>query len=413
MANRLDVCILGEPRFASRLGRESGGWITLPDSSGEPLEFERAGARAKLYFNPPSTRAAIVTCGGLCPGLNNVIRSLYFELYHRYGVREVLGIRYGYAGLDPAHGYEPIELDTALVENIHKHGGTILGTSRGPVDPATAVDFLESQNVRVLFCVGGDGTSRGAHRLHEEARRRGFALSVIAVPKTIDNDIQYVWRTFGYHTAIEQSVAVVDSAHNEARSVVNGIGLVKLMGRHAGFIAAGATLASQEVNFTIIPEVPLKLESFLPALKQRLEQRRHAVVVVAEGAGQEMLAAHATRTDASGNPVLADIGPFLRDRICDYMAHHGMDFSVKYLDPSYFIRSRPATCDDALLCDQLARNAVHAAMAGRSDVVIGLWYNVFIHVPIPVATSGKKVVPTDGELWSSVLATTGQPARWD
>jgi 6-phosphofructokinase 1 len=249
--------------------------------------------------------------------------------------------------------------------------------------------------------------------LHEEARRRGFALSVIGVPKTIDNDIQYVWRTFGYHTAIEQSVAVIDSAHNEARSVVNGIGLVKLMGRHAGFIAAGATLASQEVNFTIIPELPLKLESFLPALKRRLEHRQHAVVVVAEGAGQELLAAHSNKTDASGNPTLADIGPFLRDQICDYLAAQGVQFSVKYLDPSYFIRSRPATCDDALLCDQLARNAVHAAMAGRSDVVLGLWYNVFIHVPIPVATAEKKHVPVDGELWSSVLATTGQPPRWE
>lgn len=413
MEHRPEVSVLGEARYASRVGREVTDLITLPGlASDQTFVFERAGPRPKLFFNPASTRAAIVTCGGLCPGLNNVIRSVYLELFHRYGVPEVVGIRYGYAGLDPKNGFRPIPLSTDLVEDIHHHGGTILGTSRGPVDAGAAVDFLESQNVKLLFCVGGDGTLRGAHKLHVEAERRGYPLAVIGVPKTIDNDIQFVWRTFGYNTAIDQAVAVIESAHNEARSVHNGIGLVKLMGRHAGFIAAGATLASQEVNFTVIPEVPLRLETFLPALRDRLETRQHAVIVVAEGAAQELLADVPKATDASGNPVLADIGPFLRDRICEFLGAEGVPFSLKYLDPSYFIRSRPANCDDALLCDQLARYAVHAAMAGRTDLVIGLWYNVFIHLPIPMATAGKKVVTVDSDLWTSVLATTGQPARW-
>ena len=411
--NPFETRVLGEARFPAPLARESAGQITLPGPKGQPIEFERAGPSHRLYFNPASTRAAIVTCGGLCPGLNNVIRSVLLELYHRYGVREVFGIRYGYAGLDPRNGFEPLRLSCEDVDDINKHGGTMLGTSRGPVDPAVAVDWLESQNIRILFCVGGDGTLRGAHRLHEEAAQRGYPLSVIGIPKTIDNDIEYVWRTFGYMTAIEHAVSVIDSAHTEARSVYNGIGLVKLMGRHAGFIAAGATLASQEVNFCIVPEVPVRLESFLPVLRRRLESRRHAVIVVAEGALQDVIANGAEGRDASGNPLLADVGPWLADRIGAYMKAEGVRFGMKYLDPGYFIRSRPANTQDALLCDQLARHAVHAAMAGRTDVVIGLWYNVFVHVPIPVAVGEKKHVSPTGELWTSVLAATGQPPRWE
>jgi 6-phosphofructokinase 1 len=410
---RFDTLSLGEPRFPAPIAKEPPGRIVLPGPAGGTIDFERAGPCASLFFKPNSTRAAIVTCGGLCPGLNNVIRSTFFELHHRYNVREVYGIRYGYAGLDPSNGFEPVKLTSDCVDDIHKQGGTMLGTSRGPVDPAVAVDFLESQNIRILFCVGGDGTLRGAHALHEEAARRDYPLSVIGIPKTIDNDIQYVWRTFGYMTAIEHAVSVIDAAHTEARSIHNGIGLVKLMGRHAGFIAAGATLASQEVNFCIIPEVPVRLETFLPALRSRLESRHHAVIVVAEGAAQDRLATGAEGRDASGNTKLADVGPWLAGCIDSYMKAEGVPYGMKYLDPSYFIRSQAANTDDALLCDQLARHAVHAAMAGRTDVVIGFWYNVFVHVPIPVAVGEKKHISPESELWVSVLAATGQPPRWD
>lgn len=411
---RPEICALGDARYVSPVGREVMERISLPGlTRGETIEFEQAGPRQRLYFNPASTRAAIVTCGGLCPGLNNVIRSLFFELHHRYGVREILGIRYGYGGLVPSTGVAPVPLTPLHVDTIHKQGGTILGTSRGPVDPAHAVDFLESQNIRMLFCIGGDGTLRGAHKLHEEAAHRGYKMAVVGVPKTIDNDIQYVWRTFGYYTAIEQAVGVIDSAHAEARSVFNGIGLVKLMGRHAGFIAAGATVASQEVNFCIVPEVPLRLDTFLPALRKRLEARHHAVIAIAEGAAQEEIATGPEKLDASGNRILADVGPWLKDKIASHLAAEGVRFSMKYLDPGYYIRSRPANTDDSLLCDQLARSAVHAAMAGRTDVVIGLWYNVFVHVPIPMATGAKKYLAPDSDLWASVLASTGQPSRWD
>ena len=298
-------------------------------SPAEELLFELAGPRAKLFFDPKQTRAGIVTCGGLCPGLNDVIRSLFLELRHAYGVKEVLGFRGGYQGLDPPPGtasgrtstMEPIVLTPELVDSIHREGGTILGTSRGPVDIGRAVDNLVRLGVNILFTIGGDGTQRGANALFQEAKKRGHALSVVGIPKTVDNDVAFVTRSFGYLTAVQEAARVLNRAHTEARSVVNGIALVKLMGRHSGFIAAGATVASQDVNFTLVPEVPFALDGergFLAALKRRILTRSHAVVVVAEGAGQDLLAAIGEERDASGNVRLKDIGPFLRERIEAY-----------------------------------------------------------------------------------------------
>ena len=412
-----EVATLGECRFPSPLSREVPERVVLPGpGQSEPgIDFERAGPRRHIYFDPAKTRAAIVTCGGLSPGLNNVLRSVFLELHHRYGVGEVMGIRYGYAGLNPANGYPPVLLTSDLVDRIHAEGGTVLGTSRGPVDLSAALDFLWNAGVNILFCVGGDGTQRGAHALHEEAARRNYPLAVVGIPKTIDNDIEYVWRTFGYATAVEEAAHVIDSAHAEARSVLNGVGLVKLMGRHAGFIACGATLASQEVNFTLIPEVPFELHGergFLNVLHKRLADRRHAVVVVAEGAGQDLLDGSDPGRDLSGNRKLKDIGWFLKEQIESHFSSRAFPVSVKYFDPSYIVRGRPANKDDALLCDQFARNAVHAAMAGRTDILIGIWYNVFVHVPIPMATATKRHVSPDGEVWSAVLAATGQPAEF-
>lgn len=386
-----------------------------PEDVQPELAFEKAGPREHIFFEPERTTAAIVTCGGLCPGLNNVIRSVYLQLHHNYGVRRVLGIRYGYRGLNPAAGLPPLELTTEFVEPIHKLGGTVLGSSRGPQDPKVMVDLLESQNVDILFTVGGDGTQRGAHEIAIEAKRRGYPLAVVGIPKTIDNDIPYVWESFGYKTALREAREVLDCAHAEAKGVPNGISLVKLMGRHSGSIAAGATLASQEVNFTLIPEIPFALEGeggFLDCLTRRMQARGHAVIVVAEGAGQEHIPGESPGTDDSGNPKLKDIGEFLRARIAEHFRQLGMPVTLRYFDPSYLIRSVPAGTEDSLLCDRLARNAVHAAMAGKTDVLIGLWYNTFIHVPIPLAISEKKRLSPTSEVWRSVLLATGQPARF-
>jgi 6-phosphofructokinase 1 len=374
------------------------------------LGLEVAGPREHVFFDPSATKAAIVTCGGLCPGINNVIRTCVFELMYNYGVPHVLGIRYGYQGLNPAEGRPPIALTPELVEGIHHLGGTMLGTSRGPQDPATSVDFLTSRGVNILFCIGGDGTQCGAHAIAQEAARRHVPLSVIGIPKTIDNDVKFCFSTFGFYTAVAEAEQVIDRAHVEAKSAINGVGLVKLMGREAGFIAASATVASGEANFCFVPEVPLVLDGddgFLAKLKRRLAAREHAVVVVAEGAGQHLLDAQG-ECDASGNRRLSDIGVFLKGKIEAYLKAEGVPASVKYFDPSYYIRSLPAAAVDSLLCERFARAAVHAGMAGKTDMLIGLWHNQLVHVPLAASTGHVKRMNPEDELWTSVLALTGQ-----
>ncbi|NOZ39270.1 MAG: ATP-dependent 6-phosphofructokinase [Planctomycetes bacterium] len=396
-----DMRVLYEPRF--RLGEK----INM-------LSFQRAGAREDIFFEPAKTRAAIVTCGGLCPGINNVIRGLVQELTYNYGVATILGIRYGYQGLNAEEGRPPIELTTEQVEGIQHQGGTMLGSSRGHQDSQTTVDFLVDQKIDVLFCIGGDGTQRGAHKMAAEVSRRKLPIAIVGIPKTIDNDIKFCFRTFGFYSAVAEAEKVIDRAHVEAKGVLNGIGLVKLMGRQAGFITAAATLASGEANFALIPEVPFELDGphgFLSALERRLVAREHAVVVVAEGAGQHLLPDSSEGCDASGNRKLADIGPFLKQKIVEHFAATKLPAKVKYFDPSYHIRSVPANAADSLLCEQLARSAAHAGMAGKTDLLIGLWHNHLVHVPLEVSTGVKKQLSTEGELWTSVLALTGQE-RW-
>jgi 6-phosphofructokinase 1 len=386
------------------------------EADGEELLFEKAGPRENLFFDPARTKAAVVTCGGLCPGINNVIRSLFLELRMRYGVPDVLGIRFGYEGLNPRTGVPPLTLAPELVEDIHTEGGTILGSSRGAQDPAVMVDFLADQGIQMLFCVGGDGTQRGAHQIAAEAARRNLPLAVVGIPKTIDNDIFYCDRTFGYSTALAETQTVIRCAHVESKGARNGIGLIKVMGRESGFIAAGATLASQEVNFTLIPETPFTLDharGFLPALRERMLSRQHAVIVVAEGAGQNLFPPCTAARDASGNVRFQDIGLLLKEKICEFFARHGPKVELKYFDPSYLIRSVPASGEDDILCDQFARRAVHAALAGKTDLFIGLMNSAFVHVPLAMAIGQKRRLNVEGEFWNSVLATTGQPRRLD
>ena len=373
-----------------------------------PPHFEMAGPREKIYFDPSKLKCGIVTCGGLCPGINDVIRAVVLSLHYHYGVRTVFGFRYGYEGLTYRYGHEPLELTPAVVDDLHQQGGTVLGSSRGPQQVSEMVDTLEQMNIGLLFTIGGDGTLRGAQGIAEEIGRRGLRIGVIGIPKTIDNDISYIQQTFGFETAVSEATEAIYSAHAEAAGARNGVGLVKLMGRHSGFIAAYATLANSDVNYCLVPEVRFTLDAFLQALKKRLEGRRHAVVVAAEGAGQDLLEANAER-DASGNIRLGDIGTFLRDQINDYFKKAGMEVSVKYIDPSYTIRSMPANPHDSAFCLILGHNAVHAGMAGRTGMVVGNWRAEFTHVPIAAAVSERKQIDPRGRLWTGVVSTTGQP----
>ena len=374
--------------------------------------FEPGGPRELLFFEPAQTRVAIITCGGLCPGLNNVIRGLVLELSDHYGVDQILGFANGYSGL--VTGDEPIALTPALVADIHNRGGTILGTSRGDQDADVMVDTLDRLQISVLFVVGGDGTLRGAQAIADVAAKRGFMLSVVGVPKTIDNDIPYIDHSFGFQTAFSRAADSIKAAHTEASSTANGVGLVKLMGRHSGFIACYAALANHEVDFVLVPEVPFALygpDGFLAHLRRRVEKRGHSVVVVAEGAGQDLLPRDGAH-DASGNVRLGDIGQFLRDRVVADFEAADTDLTVRYVDPGYAIRSVPANAFDAVYCIRLAQAAVHAAMAGRTAMVVGRWHGRFVHVPIALATGSRNQVDPNGDLWMSVLEATGQSSRF-
>jgi 6-phosphofructokinase 1 len=414
---RLGVCHIQSP-ISGAYFIEDGDRVVLHsnplklqgmlEKDGKLLALEQAGPREKIYFDPSKLKCGIVTCGGLCPGLNDVIRAVVLSLYHNYKVRTVFGFPYGYEGLTYRFGHTPVELDPSAVSRIHEYGGTILGSSRGNQDISEMVDTMDRMNLGMLFAVGGDGTLRGAQAIAEEVQRRGLKISVIGIPKTIDNDISYVERSFGFETAVSEAVESIDAAHTEAKGARNGIGLVKLMGRESGFIAVFASLARSDVNICLIPEVPFTMEKLLANVRERLKSRGHAVIVVAEGAGQELLGDTHER-DASGNVKFKDIGLFLKDRINAYFKGAGMDATLKYIDPSYTIRSVPANAYDSAFCLLLGQSAVHAGMAGRTNMVVGYWMNTFTHVPIPLAVSARKKVDPDGWVWSSVLTSTGQP----
>jgi 6-phosphofructokinase 1 len=376
--------------------------------------FEPGGPRRKIFFDPSKTRVGIVTCGGLCPGLNNVIRGLVMELNVHYGVRRIFGFRNGYQGFIARYGHPVVDLTPESVRGINEDGGTMLGTSRGGQDPEEVVDCLERMNINVLFVIGGDGSMRGALKIAQVAAARGERIAVVGIPKTIDNDIPYIDHSFGFQTAFGQAGELIRAANVEARSAPGGVGLVKLMGRHSGFIACYAALAKNDADFVLIPEVPFGLDGesgLLARVVDKVKQQGHAVVIVAEGAGQEHLPVGDEARDASGNLSLRDIGAFLRTRIGEHFRAVGAELNIRYIDPSYAIRSVPANPYDSVYCLRLAHAAVHAAMAGRTSMVVGRWHGRFVHVPIELAVSRTNQVDPYGDLWMSVLEATGQPMQ--
>ncbi|QQR88598.1 MAG: ATP-dependent 6-phosphofructokinase [Myxococcales bacterium] len=376
----------------------------------EPPSLELAGPREHIYFEPSKLRVGIVTCGGLCPGINDVIRALVMTLHHGYGVASIHGFKYGYAGLNPEYEYPVVDLSPASVRDVHGTGGTILGTSRGGQPIEVMIDTLEQLDIRLLFTIGGDGTFRAAHAIHEQLKARGVKTGVVAIPKTIDNDIPMVERTFGFDTAVALASSAIQSAHSEAISAASGIGLVKLMGRHAGFIAANAALANRNVNLVLVPEVPFDLEGdsgLYRYLEKRFSKAKSTVIVVAEGAGQHHLPSEKS-TDASGNKKLGDIGTFLKQQIEKTFAYR-KNLTLKYIDPSYMIRSAPPTPHDSIFCGYVAQAAAHAGMAGKTGMAVGRAHGAFTHIPLQTLVHKQKRVDPEGQLWLSVLESTGQP----
>ncbi len=423
----LNIKCLGDSRFDSPLKSllevgdsdkifcdQNDKFLFDPADTNCSSYLEQAGPREKIFFDPSKTRAAIVTCGGLCPGINDVIRGIVMELYYRYGVKEIVGIPYGYKGLVKSSGLGTVELTPYAVRRIHEEGGSMLATSRGPQDTEEILDFLKSNKINVLFTIGGDGTLRGALSIADAAVKKSLNISVIGIPKTVDNDILYIDRSFGFETAFSEAAKTITAAHNEARGAHRGVGLVKLMGRHSGFIACFAALAMPDVNFVLIPEVPFKLEGpggFLSVLEKRLKERGHVVIVAAEGAGQDLMDTAASMKDASGNVKLKDIGLFLKEKIAGHFGSGDLKVNFKYIDPSYTIRAIPATPFDSVYSVRLAQHAVHAAMSGRTRMAVGMRHGRYVHLPMELLAEGRKQVNPQGALWTSVLSATGQPPR--
>jgi 6-phosphofructokinase 1 len=341
-----------------------------------------------------------------------VVRAVVRCLWNRYGVRRIKGIQFGFKGFFEEYGYDTIDLNPDNVDAIHKLGGTFLGTSRGGGDRVTEiVDSIVKKGINMMFIIGGDGTQRGSLDIANEIERRGLKIAVVGIPKTVDNDLQFIDRSFGFETAVQKATQAVNSIHMEAHSQINGIGVVKLMGRESGFIAAATALASHEANFCLIPEVPFDLDGpngLLSHLEERLKERRHAVIVVAEGAGQELLAS-TNQTDDSGNKKLADIGTYLCSKITEYFKAKKIHINLKYVDPSYEVRASVTTANDSMYCERLGNNAVHAAMAGKTKIVIGLVHDKYVHIPISMATLKRNMVDPESSLWRDCLDATLQP----
>jgi 6-phosphofructokinase 1 len=402
-------------------------FVGTPSETSESERFLLSGPRQHVAYQASEVRAGIITCGGLCPGLNDVIRGVVNCLWRRYEVRKIFGFRYGYFGLTAlgVKEHPPLALTPESVRSIHRLGGSVLGSSRGAPDLNELIETIQTYQLNQLYCIGGDGTMRGATALARALKARNVEVSVVGVPKTIDNDIPYVERTFGFDTAIAISVEAVRAARAEASSGLRGVGLVKLMGRHAGFIAANTAISSREVDVVLVPEMPFTLGELsadvdapevglLPYIRDVLKERGEAVIVVAEGVGQgqgHQPSLSATRGyDASGNSKLGDVGLALKRHLKSAFTAAGEPINLKYIDPSYMIRATPVSSADAIYCGQLAEDAVHAAMAGFTETLIGLWGGVGVLVPFSCLQRHEKRINLDGALWRNVLDATGQPS---
>lgn len=388
--------------------------IVVQKGSPRGVHFRRAGPREKVYFKSEEVRACIVTCGGLCPGINTVIREIVCGLNYMYGVHDILGIEGGYRGF---YSKNTIQLTPKVVNDIHKRGGTFLRTSRGGHDTNKIVDNIQDRGINQVYIIGGDGTQKGAALIYKEVEKRGLQVAVAGIPKTIDNDIAVIDKSFGFDTAVEEAQRAINAAHVEVESVENGVGIVKLMGRYSGFIAMFATLASRDVDCCLIPESPFYLEGqggLFEFIEQRLKENGHVVIVLAEGAGQEYVAQsmHAvSEKDASGNRLLLDVGLWLSQKIKDHFTKvQKMAVNMKYIDPTYMIRAIPSNASDNIYCTLLAHSAVHGAMAGYTGFTIGPVSSRHAYIPIDRVTETTKTIKLTDRMWARLLSSTNQPS---
>jgi len=399
----------------------SGPWVHAQDTPPtEHLQFLRAGPRKSLYWDPKKTKAAIVNCGGLCPGLNSVIRELVMSL-DMYGCKDIYGIVGGYKGVMEPEKW--LKLTPKYVEEMHVKGGSFLVSDRGNPPHLDMAKMYQKHGINQVYIIGGDGTAKGAMQTYEQMLGprpgKGYkgvdlmqaidhGCSMCSIPKTIDNDIPVLDFTFGFHTAVAKAVEAIDTAYTEATCNANCMGLVKLMGRHAGFIAMYACIAARHVDLCLISEMDVDMEEVKKYIAEKMKTQKYCTVVIAEGLGDTLI--QGGGVDAGGNKTLADVGPWFKKQIEAHMKATGAPFTCKYIDPSYIIRAAPPDAFDSVYCSNLAQSAVHGCFAGYTGFCVGKYANHYAMLPIDEITSRKsRTVNVRGRWFSRLMFTTKQP----
>ena len=393
----------------------SGGWIdrNLFQKYNEYVKADngelyiRGGPRFHIALDNLRVKACIMTCGGLCPGLNVVIRELVMALRYNYGVAEIYGIKWGFLGFTQKECW--IKLEPEDVKHIHLLGGTVLGTSRRGFDGEEISKQLIKNNVNMVFFIGGDGTHRGIKELSKILKEKKKKIILVGIPKSIDNDMPIIDKSFGLESVVQESVRTIRAANVEANCNLNGIGLVKLFGRSSGFVAMLSTLAARDVNICLIPEIPFNLygeNGLLDFIFQRMQVKEHCVIVVSDGARFSVK----DYKTSNGRPV-EDIGLVIKKEIIEKSEELGIEVNLKYMDPTYVVRAVPANEYDCNLCAKLAESAVHCAFAGFTNFSVGMINNKPCMIPLEkMCGKSERKVEFNSDDYLMLLASTGQPS---
>ena len=389
--------------------------------------FLEAGPRRMLFHEPQSVRAVVVTSGGLAPGLNCVVHGIVTRHWNTYGVNAarrggIFGIYDGFVGLyNKPLDKTPASLRPEITEPWLDRGGSMLGARRfheqelGELaDQITA--NLALNDINILYVIGGDGSLKVAHEIAQRAKARN--ISVVGIPKTMDNDVLWVWQSFGFNTAVQKAAEVVNTMHAEAEST-RRVGLIELFGAESGFVAANATLASGHVDLVLVPEIFLALcpqqceallDRFIEYLSQtvRSKERAHAIVVLAEGVGElfKQRQVKLGGQPVSGKNFAGELRDFLQGGLKDPL---GRVVDVFVNQPRHNIRAVPANAYDQIYCARLGALAVDNALAGYTDVMVSQWLTEYVLVPLELVALGKKSIPPGGMFWKQVVSSTGQP----
>lgn len=443
------------------------------------LTFPEAGPRENLVYPMESRDGAtdslqvgVLVSGGIAPGINAVIKGIVdrHTLYSNHAKEnddtsydlEIIGYRDGFSGLlSGSH----IKLNRKKVRDFANKGGSLLGTSRyhplldlddpGKRDSAVRDIISNLKDIDILYVIGGDGSMRAAHMIWTRAQRmhaegEASKLSVVAIPKTMDNDILWVWQSFGFMSAVEKAKQFVLQLHTEASSNPR-LGIMQLFGSDSGFVVTHAALASGVCDYVLIPEADFSMEVLCEFIKKKLKSRYKRGQDGKSPFGMILMAETAIPRDGINSPGCKyiddpDVGLEKEEKIAiekfiadgrrvqgqtqDALRRGGIKiisrvvqkeirqmkpgqywekFRVFTNEPRHLIRAIDPSVQDVIFGQRMGTLAVDNAMAGYTDFMISQWLTEYVLVPLKLVVLGRKRVPQKGIFWKSVLANTGQP----